>query len=375
MKHNDILQYIKEQFVLKFSEYMKKTSDISYETIIDELCYENSLEKDTILALDELKGWFNNIYHQEYLNVYLNLSANEVMLKDPNYAYLFFHNYKEKYQNNTILNEDYNKSLELLAYKEKQKWNYTNPFVSFQIIINKAEYRCSLIHRSASVSKYHQIFLRKLGANNFGLEDFIQDNNLKSKIKKLINDKRNIIVAGSTGSGKTTFLNSLVSEIPSHEHIVCIEDTKEIYLDDKLHSRLLSQKEQNKSMKDYCKYALRMSPERILLGEIRAEEIVSMVLAMNTGHDGFMSTIHANNAKDTLHRLALLFNIHSDTGASISYNQIMKLICSNIDYVIFMKDKEISEIIRVIGAEKDCPIFEITYIKNHEEYSDSAQYH
>ena len=133
-------------------------------------------------------------------------------------------------------------------------------------------------------------------------------------------------LTGPSGSGKTTFLNSLVNEIPSDEHIVCIEDTKEIYLEDKLHTRLLSQKEQNKSMKDYCKYALRMSPERILLGEIRAEEIVSMILAMNTGHDGFMSTIHANNAKDTLHRLALLFNIHSNTGTSISYNQQVRAI-------------------------------------------------
>ncbi len=109
-------------------------------------------------------------------------------------------------------------------------------------------------------------------------------------------------------------------------------------------------------MNEYLSYSLRMSPDRIILGEIRSKEVESSLLAMNTGHNGFLTTIHANSAKDALTRLALLFKIYS--AKDLSYELILKLVTQNIDYVIHMEDKKILEIIDVFGSNQENVFFE-----------------
>ena len=96
-------------------------------------------------------------------------------------------------------------------------------------------------------------------------------------------------------------------------------------------------------------YSLRMSPDRIILGEIRSEEILTFILGMNTGHKGIISSIHANNAKDALNRLAMLYSTYANS--NINYAMVLKLICSNIDYVVYIENKKIVEIIEVFGSE------------------------
>ena len=367
MEDKKLLDYIKAQFIKKFKEYIKKTSKISYEQIISEICYENTLDEEVVLQIREIKAWFDNVYYQKFLKELIDLNANEIIINNGEEICLIYHDKKEYYYLESINKTDFNMSLELLAYRHQQDWNYRKPFISFQVLLYGVDFRCSLVNSSIKDQGHHQIFLRTLSKDNYNLCDFVE-RDLEETLIKQVSDKKNIIVAGSTGSGKTTFLNTLIKEIDANEHLVCLEDTKELSLENKFGTRLLAKNFENKTMKDYCKYALRMSPDRIILGEIRAEEIVPLVLAMNTGHDGMLSSIHANSAKDTLHRLALLFTIYSDMGSSISYEQILKLICSNIDVIVFVKNKKVHEIIEVIGSEKQNPIYNQLYSENQESF-------
>ena len=130
--------------------------------------------------------------------------------------------------------------------------------------------------------------------------------------------------------------------------MVTIEDTHELIPQFPTHTPLVVR--QNVELKDLCTYSLRLRPDRVVLGEIRGGEIVPFFMAMNTGHQGLMCTIHANSARDSLKRAALLFSLFSP-GESMSMEEVTKLICQNIDYVVFLKEKSIHEIVKVHGAD------------------------
>ena len=103
-----------------------------------------------------------------------------------------------------------------------------------------------------------------------------------------------------------------------------------------------------------------MSPDRLIVGEMRSTEVVPFMLAMNTGHKGLMSTIHANSCGDALSRIALLFSLYAEN-KEIDFALITKLACKNIDYVIHMENKKVKELARVLGSEDVTPYFELLY--------------
>ena len=104
--------------------------------------------------------------------------------------------------------------------------------------------------------------------------------------------------------------------------------------------------------------SLRMSPERIILGEIRSKEIATFILALNSGHSGSMATIHATNSVESIYRMGELLQIFGNFGVN-SFPSLMKIVSRNIDYVIYMSNKKVSEIIKVRGSsEKGAPYFE-----------------
>ena len=103
-----------------------------------------------------------------------------------------------------------------------------------------------------------------------------------------------------------------------------------------------------------------MSPDRLIVGEMRSTEVVPFLLAMNTGHKGLMSTIHASSAVDALSRISLLFSLFSESN-DISFALVTKLVCKNVDYVIHMEHKKIVEICKVIGSDAETPFYERLY--------------
>jgi Flp pilus assembly CpaF family ATPase len=172
----------------------------------------------------------------------------------------------------------------------------------------------------------------------------------------MVRDKKNILIAGSTGSGKTTLVNSLISNIPKSDHVLVLEDTKELISPHEHTTRLLSNTDHNQSLDTLLTYGLRISPQRIILGEMRSHEVQTFILAMNTGHNGMMTTLHANSAKDSISRAAMMFMMYGNS--NLSYEMALKLICQNIDHVIYIENKKIIEIIDVYGSEKSNIFFD-----------------
>jgi len=239
-----------------------------------------------------------------------------------------------------------------LALKAGISWNYSEPFQSFYFVIANEKFRVTLLHQSLNASDYPKISLRRHKNTQIDLDLFNLEAQIKTKLNQFVLDKKNILICGSTGSGKTTFMRALISPIKD-EHLISIEDTHELITSNPTHSCLIASK--TASLVDLCAYSLRLRPDRILLGEIRGQEIIPFFMSMNTGHKGLMSTIHASSGSDALKRAALLFSLFSSKG-SISMENAMKLICQNIDYVVHLKDKAISEIIQVHGVDSNEPM-------------------
>jgi len=143
-------------------------------------------------------------------------------------------------------------------------------------------------------------------------------------LKERVERRTNLLVVGGTGSGKTTFLNLLSNWIPAAERIITIEDAAELRLGHEHVVRLETRPpnlegERAVSARDLVRNALRMRPDRIIVGEVRGDEVLDMLQAMNTGHDGSMTTIHANNTRDAIHRLELLAGFAGYTGSEITF--------------------------------------------------------
>lgn len=180
-------------------------------------------------------------------------------------------------------------------------------------------------------------------------------------LQKLIKAGYNIFVSGGTGSGKTTFLNVLSNFIPKDERIITIEDNAELQIHSIPNLVRLETRNANVegckpiSIRDLIKAALRMRPDRIIVGEVRSEEAIDLLMAMNTGHDGSLSTGHANSAKDMLTRLETMVLM----GMEMPLDAVRRQIASAVDIIVHLgrlrdhsrKVLEISEVMGYVDGE------------------------
>lgn len=160
-----------------------------------------------------------------------------------------------------------------------------------------------------------------------------------------VQSKRNIIIAGKTGSGKTTVARSLIEKVPHHERILTIEDVHELILDNhrnRLHM-MFGDGEGRVSAQACLAANMRQSPDRIFLAELRSQEAWDYLNSLNTGHPGSISTTHANNAISTFSRVASLIK-QSEIGRTLEWDLIMREIYSTLDIVIFFHERKMLEI-------------------------------
>lgn len=200
---------------------------------------------------------------------------------------------------------------------------------------------------------------------------------IADKLQTLVKAKYNIFISGGTGSGKTTFLNALSNFIPSNERVITIEDSAELQI--KGIDNLVSLETRNANisgagevtMRDLIKSSLRMRPERIVVGEVRGGEALDMLQAMNTGHDGSLSTGHANSTKDMLSRLETMVL----TGAAgLPLEAIRQQIASALDIIIHLSrlrdhSRKTMEIMEVVGYEKGEIVLNPLYVFEEDESS------
>jgi pilus assembly protein CpaF len=184
------------------------------------------------------------------------------------------------------------------------------------------------------------VSIRKFKKDKLGIHDLVRfgafTEEMAAYLQAAVSTRLNIIVSGGTGSGKTTTLNALSSFIDNTERVLTIEDTAELQLQ-QVHVGRMESRPANVegkgavTQRDCLRNALRMRPDRIIVGETRGEEVIDMLQAMNTGHDGSMTTIHANNARDGISRLE---NMVAMAGIEMPLKAVRSQIASAVNLIV-----------------------------------------
>ena len=216
------------------------------------------------------------------------------------------------------------------------------------------------------------VSIRRFGANPLKLEDLLNFRAFTPEMVMLlegaIKARLNILISGGTGSGKTTLLNTLSSFIPNTDRIVTIEDAAELQLQQD-HVVRLETRPANIEGKgaivstDLVRNALRMRPERIIIGECRGSEALDMLQAMNTGHEGSMTTLHANSPRDALSRLETMIMM---AGFELPLKAMRTQIASAIDLIVQASRlqggaRKVTHITEVVGMEQDTIVMQDVY--------------
>jgi pilus assembly protein CpaF len=209
--------------------------------------------------------------------------------------------------------------------------------------------------------------IRKFNTRHFEMEDLIRTGTLDRALANHLEDyvlaRKNILISGGTGTGKTTLLSILGKFIPGDERVLVIEDTAEIRLAQENLVRFEARREQNGlpavAIRDLLKAALRHRPDRILLGEIRAGEAFDLLQLLNTGHSGTISTIHASSA---LQGLARFTSCVLQSGVDIPYKAIRSNIADSLNLVVHVERRPgrrfISEVLVINGYDPDTDLFD-----------------
>lgn len=223
--------------------------------------------------------------------------------------------------------------------------------------------------------------IRKFSKTPMTIERLIQYGSLTQeiadKLELLVKAKYNIFVCGGTGSGKTTFLNALSNYIPKDERVITIEDSAELQITKIENLVSLETRNANAAgagqitIRDLIKSSLRMRPERIIVGEVRGGEALDMLQAMNTGHDGSLSTGHANSTQDMLSRLETMVLQGAE---GLPLEAIRQQISSAVDIIIHLsrlrdKTRKTMEITEVLGYENGRIILNPLYVFEEDENS------
>lgn len=225
------------------------------------------------------------------------------------------------------------------------------------------------------------VTIRKFSKTPMTIEKLIEYGSITEEIAKklemLVRAKYNIFISGGTGSGKTTFLNALSNYIPHDERVITIEDSAELQIVNIDNLVSLETRNANASgsgqitIRDLIKSSLRMRPERIIVGECRGGEALDMLQAMNTGHDGSLSTGHANSTPDMLSRLETMVLQGS---AGLPLEAIRQQIASAVDIIIHLsrlrdKSRKTMEITEVVGYEDGHVVLNPLYVFEEDEHS------
>lgn len=248
-------------------------------------------------------------------------------------------------------------ALDRLSQSCSSYLNREKPFVEAQY----KKWRITIVFSELSRGS-HLLSIRKQPSTVWSLGRLRElnwcDDNQLELIKKIFADKKNFLVVGGTGSGKTSFLQSLLQEFPEHDRAVIIEDTQELHLPNLTSCSLLTRQDPSKSvgdvtMDDLLKRALRLRPDRLVVGEIRGPEAKSLLMALATGHDGSFGSMHARTAAEALLRLEMLIQMGAPQW---NLKSIRNLIAMTLQ-IVFVVGK-------INGTRKLLGIYQVTSVED-----------
>jgi len=204
--------------------------------------------------------------------------------------------------------------------------------------------------------------IRKFNARHFGVEDLVQAGTLErwlaNQLEGYVLARKNILIAGAAGSGKTSMLNALGKFIPSDERVLLIEDTSEIHLGQDNLVRFEARQPQNGlpavTIRDLLKASLRHRPDRLILGEIRGNEAFDLLQLLNTGHAGSLSTVHATSARQALARFT---SCVLQSGVDLPYRAVKTNVGDSVNVVVHLERRPgrrfVSEVVEIEGYDPD----------------------
>lgn len=363
MTEERIQQIIKELKTTIYERYdLNSMSDEQLESSIEQLMIGYS--QDEYITISErveiTEGIYNSIRGLGILDAIMkDDDITEIMINGPKEIFIEKEGKLERLEHSFEDERQLEDIIQKIVGQAGREVNQANPIVDTRLPDGS---RVNVVLPPISM-KGATVTIRKFSKTPMTIEQLLKYGSITPEVahvlELLVKAKYNIFIAGGTGSGKTTFLNALSNYIPRDERVITIEDSAElqIYGIDNLVS--METRNANASgagaitIRDLIKSSLRMRPERIIVGEVRGGEALDMLQAMNTGHDGSLSTGHANSTKDMLSRLETMVLQGAD---GLPLEAIRQQIASAVDIIIFLsrlrdKSRKTIEICEVTGYE------------------------
>ena len=342
-------------------DYSKEISDEEMQELIDELIIRNGRELS--LSLSEKENLRKELFHAvRKLDVLQELiddpQITEIMINGPENIFIERNGKLSRLELKFESKEKLDDVIQQIVAACNRVVNEASPIVDARLE-NGARVNVVL---SPVALNGPIVTIRRFPDKPITMENLIAFGSLSEEVclwlQKLVKAKYNIFISGGTGSGKTTFLNALSNYIPKDERIITIEDSAELQILNipnivKMETRNANVEGCREiTIRDLIKTSLRMRPDRIIVGEVRGGEAFDMMQCLNTGHDGSMSTGHANSSKDMLSRLENMILM----GMDLPLNAIRQQIASGIDIIIHLgrlrdKSRKVLEIVEVLGFE------------------------
>jgi len=282
---------------------------------------------------------------------------SEIVINGP--SSIWFEKAGQFYRHDDIFLSDFTLSrfVQLICSESRLKLDLNQPF-------SDGTWRGLRVHLAQFplVDRSHSICLRRHPKQRWTLQEF-ENRNWASekdftKLRKLLEERKNFLLIGPTGSGKTSVLSALLNTLPENERVVIIEDTSEIQVPNAFSTKMLARRDGTGTLRGFdqaelVKQSLRMRPSRLVVGEVRGGEAKDLLLALSTGHSGSLGTLHAHSARQALLRLEMLVQMGAPEW---SLETIRKLILLSLDALIIveMKDgkRQLEGIYKICSLEK-----------------------
>ncbi len=359
----ELINEIRQEVVQKteFRNISEEEMDTQLLSIVEDVVFEKTRHQH--LRISEKKRLvetiFNSLRRFDILEPLLkDSSITEIMINGPKNIFVEKHGISQKSPLYFESSEQLEDLIQRIVSKVNRSVNEAQPIVDARLPDGS---RVNIVLKPVALNG-PLVTIRKFPENAVTIDKLIDIGTITKEASEfldiLVKTKYNLFICGGTGSGKTTFLNVLSNFIPSNERIVTIEDSAELRLSNVTNLARMETRNANTEgvgeipMKALIKTALRMRPDRIIVGEVRGEEALYMLQAMNTGHEGSMSTGHANSVSDMLSRLETMVLM----AAPLPLDAIRQQIASSLDVMIFISrfrdgSRKISEISEVMGVK------------------------
>lgn len=357
------LYLIKNQIRQNVNEKIAHYPDIEDDQLQDVITEEVlSYEQAEILSFSQKEKLIVSIYNSmrklDILQPFLeDDSISEIMINGPDCIFVEKGGRMERIEQKFETSETLNNIIQNVVTKVNRSVNETTPIVDARLEDGS---RVAVVLPPVALQG-PIMTIRKFPENPLTMDHLIRSRSMTQDaadfMKMLVTSKYNIFISGGTSSGKTTFLNILSNYIPSDERIVTIEDSAELQIKGKDNLIRLEARSDASggcpiAIRDLIKTALRLRPDRIIVGEVRGHEALDMLQAMNTGHDGSLSTGHANNPRDAMKRLEVM----AVESGEIPLESAKQQIVSAIDIVVQLSrmgdgNRKVMNISELVGIE------------------------